>query len=406
MHTSSVLSSVPNDNARILCVIGTRPEAIKMAPVVAALRRQPGLAVRVLLTGQHRRLLDQALAGFGIRADADLEVMRPNQTLSGLTALILTALDPVLERDAPALVLAQGDTTTVMATSVACFHRNVPFGHVEAGLRTGDLRCPFPEEFNRIVAGRVATLNFAPTERARQALLREGIPDSTIHVTGNTVIDALLEVAGRVGKSPIALPAGAWLMLMTMHRRENFGAPAASVLQAVCELCAAFPNLTVVYPVHPNPNIRGPATAALGAHPQVRLTEPLDYEALVYLMRRATLVLTDSGGLQEEAPALGKPVLVLRNETERPEAIELGVARLIGTDQARIVTEVSRLLTDPAAYRKMAKGVSPYGDGRAAERIAAVVARHVGIARPERGCASHALVPQPRHDWLDLPQSA
>jgi UDP-N-acetylglucosamine 2-epimerase (non-hydrolysing) len=319
-----------------------------MAPVVAALRRQPGLAVRVLLTGQHRHLLDQALAGFGLRADADLEVMRPNQTLSGLTALILEALDPVLEREAPALVLAQGDTTTVMATSLACFHRHVPFGHVEAGLRTGDLRCPFPEEFNRIIAGRVAMLNFAPTPGARQALLREGIPDSTIHVTGNTVIDALFDVAGRVGEPPLALPAGGRLMLMTMHRRENFGAPVAAVLQAVRELCAAFPDLTV--------------------------------EALVGLMRRATLVLTDSGGLQEEAPALGKPVLVLRDETERPEAVELGVARLIGTERARVVAEVSLLLTDPAAYNRMAKGVSPYGDGRAAGRIAELVARHFALS--------------------------
>jgi len=362
-----------------------------MAPVVAALRGQPGLAVRVLLTGQHRHLLDQVLAAFCIRADADLKVMRPNQTLSGLAALILEALDPVLEREAPALVLAQGDTTTVMATALACFHREVPFGHVEAGLRTGDLRYPFPEEFNRIVAGRVAMLNFAPTEGARQALLREGIADSTIHVTGNTVIDALLDVAGRVGEPPLALTAGGRLMLMTMHRRENFGAPVAAVLQAVRELCAAFPDLIVVYPVHPNPNVRGPAVAALGAHPQVRLTEPLDYEALVGLMRRATLVLTDSGGLQEEAPALGKPVLVLRNETERPEAVELGVAKLIGTDRARVVAEVSRLLTDPTAYKKMAKGVSPYGDGRAAERIAAVVAHHLSIANG-RGDAAHAPV--------------
>lgn len=365
---------------KILCVIGTRPEAIKMAPVVAALRRRPGLRPYVLLTGQHRHLLDQSLATFSIRGDADLDVMRPNQTLSGLTARILEALDPVLERDPPALVLAQGDTTTVMATSIACFHRNVPFGHVEAGLRTGDLRYPFPEEFNRIVASRVAALNFAPTESARQALLREGIADSTIHVTGNTVIDALLEVATRSVPPSVPLPVSGRLILMTMHRRENFGAPAAAVLEAVRDLCAAFPDLTVLYPVHPNPNVRGPAEAMLGDHPQVRLTEPLDYENLVAAMKRSTLVLTDSGGLQEEAPALGKPVLVLRNETERPEAVTLGVARLIGTDRARVVAEVSRLLTDPAAYEEMAKGVSPYGDGKAAERIAALVARHVGLA--------------------------
>ncbi|WP_135467436.1 non-hydrolyzing UDP-N-acetylglucosamine 2-epimerase [Crenalkalicoccus roseus] len=371
----------------VLCVVGTRPEVIKMAPVVTALRRRPELQVRILLTGQHRHLLDQSLATFGLRGDADLDVMRPNQTLSGLTARILEALDPVLEHDPPALVLAQGDTTTVMATAIACFHRNVPFGHVEAGLRTGDLRYPFPEEFNRIVAGRVAALNFAPTEGARRALLREGIADSTIHVTGNTVIDALLEVAERCGAPPVTLPEGRRLMLMTMHRRENFGAPAASVLEAVRELCAAFPDLIVLYPVHPNPNVRGLAEAALSSHPQVYLTGPLDYESLVAAMKHATLVLTDSGGLQEEAPALGKPVLVLRNETERPEAVELGVARLIGTDRARVVAEVSRLLTDPAAYEEMAKGISPYGDGHAAERITEVVVRQVAGSQPA-GAAS------------------
>jgi UDP-N-acetylglucosamine 2-epimerase (non-hydrolysing) len=364
----------------VLCVLGTRPEAIKMAPVVAALRRSGHLNARVLLTGQHRQLLDRALLTFGIKGDADLDVMRPDQTLSGLSARILEAMDPLLARDPPALVLAQGDTTTVMATATACFHRNIPFGHVEAGLRTGDLRYPFPEEFNRIVAGRVAALNFAPTEGARRALLAEGIPASTIHVTGNTVIDALLDVARGVGEPALPLPETGRLMLMTMHRRENFGEPAAGVLAAVRDLCAAFPDLTVVYPVHPNPNVRGPAEAALGAHPQVRLTEPLDYEALVAVMRRATLVLTDSGGLQEEAPALGKPVLVLRSETERPEAVDLGVAKLIGTDRARVVEEVSRLLTDAAAYAAMAKGVSPYGDGHAAERIAAIVARYLGVA--------------------------
>jgi UDP-N-acetylglucosamine 2-epimerase (non-hydrolysing) len=350
-----------------------------MAPVVLALRRVAGMETRVLLTGQHRHLLDQALAGFGIRGDADLDVMRADQTLSGLTARILDALDPVLRQDPPALVVAQGDTTTVMATALACFHRQIPFGHVEAGLRTGDLRYPFPEEFNRIVAGRTAALNFAPTEGARQALLREGIAEDTIHVTGNTVIDALLDVAARSGGPPFDLPTGGRVMLMTMHRRENFGAPAAGVLHAVRDLCAAFPDLTVVYPVHPNPNIRGPAEEALGSHPQVRLSPPLDYQALVAVMRRATLVLTDSGGLQEEAPALGKPVLVLRTETERPEAVHLGVARLIGTERGRVVEEVSRLLRDPTAYAEMAKGVSPYGDGHAAMRIARLVAAHLGV---------------------------
>lgn len=358
----------------VLCVIGTRPEAIKMAPVVTALRRMPDLHVRVLITGQHRSMLDQALAVFDIRADTDFDVMRPNQSLSGLTTRVLRALDPMLKREPPALVLAQGDTTTVMATAIACFHRHVPFGHVEAGLRTGNLDYPFPEEFNRIVASRVAALNFAPTEGARQALLREAVRESTIHVTGNTVIDALFEVASRTAAEFVQLPPGGKLMLLTMHRRENFGAPAGAVLAAIRDLCATFSDLRVVYPVHPNPNVRNAAHRALGSHPQVQLTDPLDYPALVAAMRQATIVLTDSGGLQEEAPALGKPVLVLRNETERPEAVSLGVAKLIGTDQARVVAEVSRLLTDEAAYADMARGVSPYGDGHAAERIA----MHIG----------------------------
>ena len=358
----------------VLCVIGTRPEAIKMAPVVGALRRVPDLRVRVLLTAQHRSLLDQALAVFDIRADTDFDIMRPNQTLSGLTIRVLRALDPLLKRHPPALVLAQGDTTTVMATAIACFHRHVPFGHVEAGLRTGNLHYPFPEEFNRIVASRVAVLNFAPTEGARQALLREAVSDATIHVTGNTVIDALLDVASRNTGELVPLPPGGRLILLTMHRRENFGAPAAAVLAAVRDLCATFPELRVVYPVHPNPNIHNAAHRALGSHPQVHLTKPLDYPRLVAAMRQATIVLTDSGGLQEEAPALGKPVLVLRDETERPEAVSLGVAKLIGTDHARVVAEVTRLLTDATAYAEMARGVSPYGDGHAAERIAMHIA--------------------------------
>lgn len=369
MHSSSL--------PRVVCVIGTRPEAIKMAPVIQALRARPGISVRILLTGQHRDLLHQALSSFGLDGDADLDVMRPDQALSALTGRLLEALDPLLARHAPAIVLAQGDTTTVMATAIACFHRRIPFGHIEAGLRTGDLDHPFPEEFNRIVAGRVAALNFAPTEGARQALLREGIAGDTIHVTGNTVIDALLAVARRGRPADLAFPEDGPVMLMTMHRRENFGAPAKNVLRAVRSLCAAFPALTVVFPVHPNPNIRELADAMLGDCAQVRLLQPLDYEALVGVMQRATLVLTDSGGLQEEAPALGKPVLVLRNETERPEAVDLGVARLIGTDPFRVVAEASRLLTDPAAYADMAKGVSPYGDGKASGRIADIVAEHI-----------------------------
>ncbi|WP_240757070.1 non-hydrolyzing UDP-N-acetylglucosamine 2-epimerase [Roseicella aquatilis] len=366
----------------VLCVIGTRPEAIKMAPVVQALRCRHGLAVRLLLTGQHRELLDQALADFGLRADLDLDLMRPDQGLSGLAARILDGMDPLLERAPPAMVLAQGDTTTVMATAIACFHRRIPFGHVEAGLRTGDLRNPFPEEFNRVVAGRVATLNFCPTEGARQALLREGVAPASIHVTGNTVIDALLDVARRAPATLPGLPERGRLVLLTLHRRESFGMPARRVLAAVRRLLAAVPDLHLLCPVHPNPRLRGLVHAALGGHPQVTLAEPLGYAALVAALRRCTLVLTDSGGLQEEAPALGKPVLVLREATERPEAVALGVARLVGTDPGRILAAATELLTCPDAYAAMARGVSPYGDGLAAERIATLVARAVRPPRP------------------------
>jgi UDP-N-acetylglucosamine 2-epimerase (non-hydrolysing) len=344
-----------------------------MAPVVHALRSNAELDVRVLLTGQHSDLLHQALAVFNLSADFDLHLMQPDQSLSALTARILEAMDPLLQSEKPAMVLAQGDTTTVMGAAIACFHRRVPFGHVEAGLRTGNLYYPFPEEFNRTVAGRVATLNFAPTEGARQALLREGVQSATIHVTGNTVIDALLDVAARVKGQGDDLFQGDRYVLMTMHRRENFGAPAEEIFRGVLDLCTAFPNLRFLYPVHPNPNIRSRAHAVLGASRQVKLTDPLDYRDLVVAMKGAVLVLTDSGGLQEEAPALGKPVLVMRNETERPEAVELGVAKLVGTSRERIVTEVTRLLTDQSAYYEMAKGCSAYGDGRAAERIAALV---------------------------------
>lgn len=357
-----------------------------MAPVVQALRRRPGLSVRILLTGQHRSLLDLALADFGLRGDHDLDVMRPDQSLSGLAARILEAMDPLLQPP-PAMLLAQGDTTTVLATAIACFHRRIPFAHVEAGLRTGDLQNPFPEEFNRIVASRAASLNFAPTEGARQALLREGVRPETIHVTGNTVIDALLDVAQRTARPPAWLPAEGRIILVTLHRRENFGAPSAQVFAAIRRLCERFADLRIVYPVHPNPNIRQAAHAALGSQPQVTLTDPLAYPDLVAVMQRCTLVLTDSGGLQEEAPALGKPVLVLREVTERPEAVEFGVARLIGTDGERVFAETSRLLTDAEAYRSMARGVSPYGDGHAAERIADLVADAV-LAAPEAGSAA------------------
>ena len=356
----------------VLCVVGTRPEAVKMAPVVLELRRRPWARVRVLATAQHRQMLDQVLGLFGIEPDVDLDLMRPNQALADLTARMLTALDATLEREQPAAVLAQGDTTTVLTTALACFYRRIPFGHVEAGLRTGDLDYPFPEEMNRSVAGRLARLHFAPTESARANLRREGIEEG-VHVTGNTVIDALLQVAAREAPLPPGVPEGRRLILVTAHRRENFGEPLRQICRALLALADANPGVHVLYPVHLNPNVTDVVRPALGAHPRITLCDPLDYLPFVAAMKKSTLILSDSGGVQEEAPALGKPVLVLRAETERPEAVEAGVVKLVGTDAGRIVAEAQRLLDDPAAYRAMAKGVSPYGDGHAAERIADVL---------------------------------
>ena len=356
----------------VLCVVGTRPEAVKMAPVVQELRRRPWARVRVVATAQHRQMLDQVLGLFGIEPDVDLDLMRPNQALADLTARMLTSLDAVLEREQPAAVLAQGDTTTVLTTALACFYRRIPFGHVEAGLRTGDLGYPFPEEMNRSVAGRLARLHFAPTESARANLRREGIVES-VHVTGNTVIDALLQVAAREAPPPEGVPEDRRLVLVTAHRRENFGEPLRQICRALLALADANRDVHVLYPVHLNPNVAGVVRPALGGHPRITLCDPLDYLPFVTAMKRSTLILSDSGGVQEEAPALGKPVLVLRAETERPEAVEAGVVKLVGTDAGVIVSEAQRLLDDQVAYRAMARGVSPYGDGHAAERIADVL---------------------------------
>lgn len=358
---------------RVLSVVGTRPEAIKMAPVIQGLAQDPAFSSRVLATAQHRHLLDQVLAIFGIQPDLDLDIMRPNQDLSALTARLLPALDQALAQEAPDLVLIQGDTTTVMTAALACFYRRIPFGHVEAGLRTGDLDNPFPEEMNRRVAGCLARWHFVPTESARHNLLREGIDPAAIHVTGNTVIDALLSVTDRRPEIGIPLDPTKRLILVTAHRRENFGAPFREICQALLHLAETNPDIHILYPVHPNPNIQGPATEILGDHPAITLCPPLDYLPFVGAMQRAYLILSDSGGVQEEAPALAKPVLVLRNETERPEAVEAGVVNLVGPDRARIVREAQRLLDDPTAYRAMARGVSPYGDGQAAARIIAAL---------------------------------
>ena len=353
----------------IACIIGTRPEAIKMAPVILALRQQPWARVVVVLTAQHRQLADEVLDLFGIVPDHDLDLMQANQTLPALTARAITRLDTCLGEIAPDLVMAQGDTTTVMAAAMVCFYRQIPFLHVEAGLRSHDLRNPFPEEFNRIVAGRLAALHFAPTEIARRQLLAEGVPEAAVVMTGNTVIDALYQVAAQDRPLDVPLAPERRLILATVHRRENFGQPILDICQAFRTLIDRNPDVELLWPVHPNPNVTAVAHRLLGDHPRIHLVAPLGYSAFVTAMKRAFLILSDSGGVQEEAPALGKPVLVLRRETERPDAIDAGVARLIGTEAQAIIKHAQGLLDDPAQYRAMARGISPYGDGHASARI-------------------------------------
>jgi UDP-N-acetylglucosamine 2-epimerase (non-hydrolysing) len=346
-----------------------------MAPVVLALRQAPWVECRVLVTAQHRELLDQTLAFFDIAADRDLDIMTAGQTLPALTARLLVQLDKAFAALKPDVVLAQGDTTTVLCTALACFYRNIPFGHVEAGLRTGNMRCPFPEEANRVLAGRLATLHFAPTETARENLLREGVPAKDIHVTGNTVIDALHAAAARNLPMGVDVDPAKRLVLITAHRRENFGRPLENICEAVAKLRQRHPDVAFLWPVHPNPAVRKTVFDRIGRRNGVILCDPLEYGRFVSVLKRASLILTDSGGLQEEGPALGKPVLVMRDTTERPEAVAAGVARLVGTDTDRIVEEVARLLTDPAAYAAMASGRSPFGDGHAAQRIVDILER-------------------------------
>jgi len=361
---------------RVLVVFGTRPEAIKMAPVVRALQaRQEDCLVRTCATAQHREMLDQVLEVFQIRPDLDLQLMRPGQSLSGLGARVLSAMDDVLVAEQPDWVLVQGDTTTVMMTALAAQHRQVRVGHVEAGLRTYDRRNPFPEEMNRVVTDHVSDLLFAPTEIARQQLLREAIESQRIVVTGNTVIDALLAMM-KEGWTPsshhplAALPNDRQWLLVTAHRRENFGQPLADICQALARIGRErSQQVQIIYSVHRNPNVWGPVHQALADQPGITLLPPVDYRSLVYLMQRCHLILTDSGGLQEEAPSLDKPVLVLRKTTERPEAIAAGATCLVGTDPRHIVAETYRLLDDPTAYAQMAAAPNPYGDGSAATRI-------------------------------------
>lgn len=384
---------------RVLSVFGTRPEAVKMAPVVRQLAGTRGIESRVCVTAQHRQMLDQVLGLFDIQPDYDLDLMRDDQSLSDLSAAIFTHLDPVIADFQPDWILAQGDTTTVAITSLLAYYRRVRFGHVEAGLRTRDKWQPFPEEINRRVAGVVADLHFAPTDWARQNLLREGVDDSIIKVTGNPVIDALNVVAGqsapqevtqlldklgiesdsqesdsqesdsRLGRRLETIrPATMRLILVTAHRRENFGQPLADICEALKQL-AARGDVEIVYPVHLNPHVQEPVNRLLKNVAHVTLLPPLDYLPLIHLMKRARLILTDSGGIQEESPAFGVPALVLRDVTERPEGVAAGVLKLVGTDTRRIVREATRLLDDPSAHAEMARASNPYGDGRAAGRI-------------------------------------
>jgi UDP-N-acetylglucosamine 2-epimerase (non-hydrolysing) len=367
---------------RVLSIFGTRPEAVKMAPVVKALAQTPGIESLVCVTAQHRQMLDQVLDLFQITPDVDLDLMRHDQSLAQLTASVFTHLDPVLARLHPDWVLVQGDTTTVMASALLAYYHQIAVGHVEAGLCTGDKWQPFPEEINRRVAGAVADLHFAPTEWSRQNLLKENVPSERIVVTGNPVIDALHSVAS-LAPTPEVLALlerlnicepgsnqGSRLVVITAHRRENFGQPLENICTALRQLAEHYRGeVQFVYPVHLNPNVQGPVYQLLGDVPNITLLPPLDYLPLVHLMKRATLMLTDSGGLQEEAPGLGVPVLVLRAVTERPEGVQAGTVRLLGTDTERIITETRRLLDDPQAHAAMAQAVNPYGDGHASERI-------------------------------------
>lgn len=374
---------------RVLSIFGTRPEAVKMAPIVKALSQAPGVTSLVCVTAQHRQMLDQVLDLFNVQPDVDLNLMQPDQSLANLTAEIFTHLDPVLADLEPDWILLQGDTTTVMASSLAAFYRQIRVGHVEAGLRTNDKWQPFPEEINRRVASVVADLHFAPTAWSRENLLREHIPSEQIFVTGNPVIDALYavvkmppteavhELFSRIripyhqsAPAPGSTTRSPRLVLVTAHRRENFGQPLENICSALKVLAETYGDaIRIVYPVHLNPNVQEPVYRLLGSTPNITLLPPLDYLPMVHLMRRASIALTDSGGLQEEAPALGVPVLVMREVTERPEGIQAGTVRLVGTDPGKIVSETRHLLDDPQAFNAMAQAVNPYGDGKAAQRI-------------------------------------
>lgn len=365
----------------LLVVFGTRPEAIKMAPLVKELQRSGKLKVKVCVTGQHRQMLDQVLQLFDIQPDFDLDLMRPGQTLTQLACAILQGMEGVFQQCRPDWVLVHGDTSTTMAASLAAYYQQIGVAHVEAGLRTHNLYSPWPEEANRQITGRLARLHFAPTEEALQNLLQENVAPDAVHVTGNTVIDSLLITSRRVDADPVLeaelaasfpfLDAGKKLVLVTGHRRENFGGGFESICQALKDIAREH-DVQVVYPVHLNPNVQEPVRRILSDEANIHLIEPLDYLPFVYLMKRSHIILTDSGGIQEEAPSLGKPVLVMRDTTERPEAVNAGTVKLVGTDRQTIVAQVRRLLGDTAEYEAMAFAHNPYGDGKACQRI-----RHV-----------------------------
>jgi UDP-N-acetylglucosamine 2-epimerase (non-hydrolysing) len=368
---------------KVAVIFGTRPEAVKMAPVVKELERQ-GIDHVVIVTAQHRKMLDQKLEVFGIRPHYDLNVMQENQDLFHITTSVLTELKPVLLKEKPDIILVQGDTTTTFAAGLAAFYLRIDVGHVEAGLRTWNKGNPFPEEMNRQLTSRLANIHFPPTEWARRNLLAEGIADADIHVTGNTVIDALMMIvdpAYRFQEEPLRSIdfESRRILLLTAHRRENFGAPLDEVFSACRDLIDRFDDTELVYPVHPNPNVQRSARRILEGHARIHLIEPLEYRPFVQLMNKSFLIMTDSGGVQEEAPTLGKPVLVLRTTTERPEAIEAGTARLVGTDRKTILEEATRLLETPAAYSAMSTVANPYGDGAASKRIVDLLAvRYAG----------------------------
>ena len=368
---------------KILLVFGTRPEAIKMAPLVKALQKDSEhFETKICVTAQHRQMLDQVLEVFDIVPEYDLNIMAPNQDLYDITSRVLVGLRDVLDDFAPDIVLVHGDTTTSMAAALAAFYRQIPVGHVEAGLRTYNMLSPWPEEMNRQVTDRMCTYYFAPTEKSRQNLLRENVDATKIHVTGNTVIDALLMAVDIIEKKPYVKTAiedelrdkgyamgNRPYILVTGHRRENFGEGFLNICKAIRQIAEEHPEMDIVYPVHLNPNVQKPVYELLSGTPNIYLIKPLDYLPFVYAMQHSTLLLTDSGGVQEEAPSLGKPVLVMRETTERPEAVEAGTVRLVGTDVAAIVGNVHELLHDPEVYRKMSESYNPYGDGHACERI-------------------------------------